>query len=51
MIGLRLVAEGLRFPGGPVMLADGSLAVVEIARGAVSRVARDGTVPTNDSQV
>ena len=51
MTGLRLVAEGMRFSGGLVMLADGSLAVVEIARGTVSRVAQDGTVPTNNSQV
>ncbi len=44
MTELRIVAEGLRFPEGPVMLADGSVAVVEIARGTVSRVAQDGTV-------
>ncbi len=44
MTALRIVAEGLRFPEGPVMLADGSVAVVEIARGTVSRVAPDGTV-------
>jgi gluconolactonase len=44
MTEMRIVAEGLRFPEGPVMLADGSVAVVEIARGTVSRVAQDGTV-------
>ncbi|MGI4802471.1 MAG: SMP-30/gluconolactonase/LRE family protein [Janthinobacterium lividum] len=44
MTDLKIVAEGLRFPEGPVMLADGSVAVVEIARGTVSRVAPDGAV-------
>ena len=41
---LKIVAEGLQFPEGPVMLGDGSVAVVEIARGTVSRVAVDGAV-------
>lgn len=44
MTDLKIIAEGLRFPEGPVMLADGSVAVVEIARGTVSRVAPDGAV-------
>ena len=44
MTELKIIAEGLRFPEGPVMLADGSVAVVEIARGTVSRVAQDGAV-------
>ena len=39
-----VVAEGLRFPEGPVVLADGSFALVEIARGTVSRVGLDGSV-------
>ncbi len=40
----RTVTTGLRFPEGPVPLADGSVLVVEIARGTLSRVAPDGTV-------
>lgn len=41
---LRTVAEGLRFPEGPVVSDDGSVLVVEIARGTLSRVAPDGGV-------
>lgn len=41
---LRVVATGLRFPEGPVALADGSVLVVEIARGTLDRVTRDGDV-------
>jgi gluconolactonase len=41
---LRVVAEGLRFPEGPVALADGSVVVTEIAAGRVTRVAADGTM-------
>ncbi len=40
----RTVAEGLRFPEGPTPLSDGSVLVVEIARGTLSRVQPDGTV-------
>jgi gluconolactonase len=40
----RTVATGLQFPEGPVALADGSVLVVEIARGTLSRVLPDGTV-------
>lgn len=39
-----ILAEGLAFPEGPVMLDDGSVIVVEIAAGRVSRVRRDGSV-------
>ncbi|MDY7102262.1 MAG: SMP-30/gluconolactonase/LRE family protein [Actinomycetota bacterium] len=42
-IELEEVAAGLRFPEGPVAMADGSVIVVEIAAGRVSRVAPDGT--------
>jgi gluconolactonase len=38
----RIVAEGLRFPEGPVALADGSVVVVEINAGRISRVSPDG---------
>ncbi len=41
---IRTIATGLRFPEGPVALADGSVLVVEIARGTLSRVAPDGAV-------
>lgn len=41
---LRTIAEGLRFPEGPVALADGSVLVVEIRRGTLSRVAPDGAI-------
>ena len=34
----RVVAEGLRFPEGPVAMPDGSVALCEIAAGAVTRV-------------
>ena len=36
-------ASGLGFPEGPVIFPDGSLIIVEIARGCVTRIARDGT--------
>jgi gluconolactonase len=39
---LTEVASGLAFPEGPVMLPDGGLLVVEIARGTVTRIGRDG---------
>jgi gluconolactonase len=38
------VASGLRFPEGPVPQPDGSVLVVEIARGTLSRVQPDGSV-------
>ena len=41
---VRELARGLRFPEGPVWLADGSVLVVEIARGTLTRVAADGSV-------
>jgi gluconolactonase len=39
---LRVVADGLRFPEGPVPLADGSVVVVEIAGQVLTRVLPDG---------
>ena len=39
-----VVATGLRFPEGPIALPDGSVLLVEIARGTVSRVLPDGEV-------
>src|SRR5580698_7775106 len=35
---LEVLAEGLQFPEGPIAMADGSVILVEIARGALSRV-------------
>jgi len=44
MTDIRVLATGLRFPEGPVALDDGSVVLVEIARGTVTRVAADGAV-------
>ncbi|MGH9210902.1 MAG: SMP-30/gluconolactonase/LRE family protein [Acidimicrobiales bacterium] len=41
---LREVAAGLRFPEGPIAMDDGSVVLVEIARGTLSRVWPDGKV-------
>lgn len=41
---IREVASGLQFPEGPVAMADGSVLLVEIARGTLSRVTADGRV-------
>ncbi|WP_433297998.1 SMP-30/gluconolactonase/LRE family protein [Pseudonocardia sp. CA-142604] len=41
---LRVVASGLQFPEGPIALRDGSVLLVEIKRGTLSRVAPDGKV-------
>ena len=42
--GMRILAEGLEFPEGPVAMPDGSLVLVEIERETISRVAADGKV-------
>ena len=39
---MRTIAEGLQFPEGPVALADGSMLVVEIFAGTLTRVTPDG---------
>jgi gluconolactonase len=44
MAELREIAHGLRFPEGPVALPDGSVLVVEVRGGALSRVGPDGSV-------
>ncbi len=36
--------RGLRFPEGPIALPDGSVLLVEIERGTLTRVEPDGTV-------
>lgn len=40
---MRILAEGLRFPEAPVALDDGSVLIVEIAAGRLTRIAADGT--------
>jgi gluconolactonase len=44
MQNFNVLATGLLFPEGPVALPDGSIALVEIQRETISRVAPDGTV-------
>jgi gluconolactonase len=41
-IAVRTLAQGLEFPEGPVALADGSVMLVEIAAGTLTRIAPDG---------
>ena len=42
MADVEVVAEGLLFPEGPIALPDGSVILVEIAGGRLSRVYPDG---------
>lgn len=39
----RTITEGLQFPEGPVAMADGSVLLVEIAAGALTRIMPDGS--------
>jgi len=41
-MGLRIIAEGLAFPEGPVVLPDGNVLVVEVLGGRLTRIAPDG---------
>ncbi len=41
---MREIASGLQFPEGPIAMPDGSVLLVEIKRGTLSRVTRDGNV-------
>lgn len=41
---IREVASGLNFPEGPVAMADGSVLLVEIASGFLTRITRSGKV-------
>ena len=43
---IRELATGLQFPEGPVAMEDGSVIVVEIASGAITRVKKDGGTQT-----
>jgi gluconolactonase len=45
-LGGREVTSGLAFPEGPIALADGSVIVVEIAGGRLTRVSRSGKKQT-----
>ncbi|MFM9940839.1 MAG: SMP-30/gluconolactonase/LRE family protein [Hyphomicrobiaceae bacterium] len=42
MSSITEIAKGLRFPEGPIAMADGTVLVVEIERGTLSRVHPDG---------
>ena len=46
MAEFTLVADGLRFPEGPVWMSDGSIVLVEIEPGRITRVRPDGTRET-----
>ncbi|RJF85621.1 SMP-30/gluconolactonase/LRE family protein [Sphingomonas cavernae] len=46
MQAVREIALGLRFPEGPVAMPDGSIVLVEIAAGRITRVRPDGTKET-----
>jgi gluconolactonase len=41
-----IFTEGLKFPEGPVWLDDGSIIVVEIAAGRITRCKKDGSIQT-----
>jgi gluconolactonase len=41
---IKIIAEGLLFPEGPVALSDGSVLVAEIRGGTIRRVAADGSL-------
>jgi gluconolactonase len=41
---METITDGLLFPEGPIAMADGSVVLVEIARGTLTRVEPDGTV-------
>jgi len=42
MLELTLITDGLQFPEGPIWCADGSILLVEIQRGTLTRVDKDG---------
>ena len=46
MAELREIASGLRFPEGPIAMPDGSVILVEIEAGRLTRIAPDGTKQT-----
>lgn len=38
----RVIAEGLRFPEGPIAMDDGSVVLTEIEKGTIARISADG---------
>ena len=44
MVDFEIVATGLKFPEGPIAMADGSVVLVEIAAGRLSRVSPQGDI-------
>ena len=44
MTEFEVIASGLKFPEGPIAMDDGTVLLVEIARGTLSRVHPDGRV-------
>jgi gluconolactonase len=44
MAELREITSGLQFPEGPIAMPDGSVLLVEIKRGTLSRVSADGKI-------
>jgi gluconolactonase len=44
MADIREIASGLEFPEGPIAMPDGSVILVEIKRGTLSRVTPDGKI-------
>jgi gluconolactonase len=44
MTEIREIASGLQFPEGPIAMPDGSVLVVEIKRGTLSRVSAQGRI-------
>ena len=46
MTDFTTVADGLRFPEGPVAMPDGSIILVEIEPGRITRIAPDVTKTT-----
>lgn len=44
MTEFEVVATGLQFPEGPIAMPDGTVLLVEIARGTLSRVHQDGNI-------
>jgi gluconolactonase len=43
MAAFKEVTQGLKFPEGPIAMSDGSVVLVEIQRGTLTRVQPDGT--------
>lgn len=43
---MKLIADGLKFPEGPIAMPDGSVILVEIAAGRLTRVNADGSKDT-----